>query len=450
MDDILRKLNLGTLVDRFNDEKVEVDTVISASDSELARLGVCTIGDRIRLRNLCKATKQEDSEVSHASTSKNREERLALFNPRRQGRGASGSDSKRRKTATKSKLWTAHFVCLADRFCFKTPTSVEKQILFKAGLGLKKIKLDLEDDENAVKEKITSDALDSQGEPEGFPALRTCGGFELMQCSPNCRDLTRITCAWNAKDLRANLGGGQGKLYLVPIQKSLSTRPLALKGAESALKEKCNKCKKEILVRELRKHLWDCEDADDEIDDSTLHTSVFETRPTTLGSSTTTTAVSSHVVLESTQGNLTTSAVDSLVSHSPSVVERSSTAMNPDPANPPSFNSSGEDSSIDTPLTMAEMSVDEVVNKTVHYCQTHDVHNPVEILRCFQRNIVTGRELEVESAHEPTEGETNYIMVDRSNLLQSSFDELSCLQDYRKTLEVQFYEEVLLLRHYLI
>ena len=69
MDDILRKLNLGTLVDRFNDEKVEVDTVISASDSELARLGVCTIGDRIRLRNLCKATKQEDSEVSHASTS---------------------------------------------------------------------------------------------------------------------------------------------------------------------------------------------------------------------------------------------------------------------------------------------------------------------------------------------------------------------------------------------
>ena len=124
--------------------------------------------------------------------------------------------------------------------------------------------------------------------------------------------------------------------------------------------------------------------------------------------------------------------------------------MNPDPANPPSFNSSGEDSSIDTPLTMAEMSVDEVVNKTVHYCQAHDVHNPVEILRCFQRNIVTGRELEVESAHEPTEGETSYIMVDRSNLLQSSFDELSCLQDYRKTLEVQLYDEVLLLRHYLI
>ena len=44
-------------------------------------------------------------------------------------------------------------------------------------------------------------------------------------------------------------------MCLVAIQKSLSTRPLALKGAESALKEKCNKSKKEILVCELRKHL---------------------------------------------------------------------------------------------------------------------------------------------------------------------------------------------------
>ena len=70
MDDILRELNLGTLVNRFNDEKVEVDTVISASDGELAPLSVCTIGERIRLCNLCKARKQEDSEVSHASTSK--------------------------------------------------------------------------------------------------------------------------------------------------------------------------------------------------------------------------------------------------------------------------------------------------------------------------------------------------------------------------------------------
>ena len=49
---ILRELNLGALVDRFDAEKIEPDNVISASDSELTRLGVSTIGDRIRLRDL--------------------------------------------------------------------------------------------------------------------------------------------------------------------------------------------------------------------------------------------------------------------------------------------------------------------------------------------------------------------------------------------------------------
>ena len=43
MDKILRKLNLGTQVDRFDAEKIEPDNVISASHSELTRLGVSTI-----------------------------------------------------------------------------------------------------------------------------------------------------------------------------------------------------------------------------------------------------------------------------------------------------------------------------------------------------------------------------------------------------------------------
>ena len=134
-------MNLGTLVDRFDAEKIEPDNVIYASESELTRLGVPTIGDRIRFRDLCStAGERADLEVPSVFTSRDREERLALlFNPRRQGRGASASDSKRRKTAvTKSKPWTTHFVCLADWFSLKTPTSVEKQILFKAGLGPKK------------------------------------------------------------------------------------------------------------------------------------------------------------------------------------------------------------------------------------------------------------------------------------------------------------------------
>ena len=80
MDKILRELNLGTLVDRFDAEKIEPDNVISASESELTRLSVSTIGDRIRLRDLCN---RADLEVPSVSTSRNREERLALFNPRK-------------------------------------------------------------------------------------------------------------------------------------------------------------------------------------------------------------------------------------------------------------------------------------------------------------------------------------------------------------------------------
>ena len=62
-------------------------------------------------------------------------------------------------------------------------------MLFKAGLSLKKIKVHTNDEEDTVKEKITSDVKDSHGNTVGFPTLRSCGGFELMQSSPNCRDL---------------------------------------------------------------------------------------------------------------------------------------------------------------------------------------------------------------------------------------------------------------------
>lgn len=52
------------------------------------------------------------------------------------------------------------FVCLADRHSVKTPSSLEKQILYKVGLALKKIKLDPDDEEDTVKEKIMSGGKD--------------------------------------------------------------------------------------------------------------------------------------------------------------------------------------------------------------------------------------------------------------------------------------------------
>ena len=90
--------------------------------------------------------------------------------------------------------WTVNFVCLADRLAFKIPNANEKQILHAAGLGLKKIQLDMDDDEQTVLAKLCSNDL-KDGETVGFPQLRNCGGFEMMVCTSNCRELSRIDSA---------------------------------------------------------------------------------------------------------------------------------------------------------------------------------------------------------------------------------------------------------------
>jgi hypothetical protein len=87
-------------------------------------------------------------------------------------------------------------------------------------------------------------------------------------------------------------------------------------------------------------------------------------------------------------------------------------------------------------------TVDKAVKDTVNYCNSNSVLDYVEILRCFQQKVVTGRVLEVENVAEAVAGETNYIHVDRNNLIETAFEEIMFLNDYRKTLEVQFYGEV--------
>ena len=45
---------------------------------------------------------------------------------------------------------------------------------------MKKIKLDLDDDEHDVLEKITSGDKDNDGEIKVFPQLKESGGFEII------------------------------------------------------------------------------------------------------------------------------------------------------------------------------------------------------------------------------------------------------------------------------
>ena len=98
----------------------------------------------------------------------------------------------------------------------------------------------------------------------------------------------------------------------------------------------------------------------------------------------------------------------------------------------------------DSPVPVPEEkqdNIDTAVGKVVTFCRTNNVHNPVEVLRCMQQVIVTGRKLEVESDSEVLEGETNYINVDRMNLLETAIEEIGALENLRLTLEVSFYGE---------
>lgn len=83
-------------------------------------------------------------------------------------------------------------------------------------------------------EKVTGDAKDENRKPKGLPQLCKFGRFEMLQCLTNCRDQTVVESSWSVRDLKSTLGG-PAKIYLRPIQKSLSTRSLEPKKAGSQL-----------------------------------------------------------------------------------------------------------------------------------------------------------------------------------------------------------------------
>ena len=58
-----------------------------------------------------------------------------------------------------------------------------------------KIKFFSDDGEQEVFNKLTSEA----SENGGFPKLKGCGDFELLQCTANCRDLEVLKCAMSVR-----------------------------------------------------------------------------------------------------------------------------------------------------------------------------------------------------------------------------------------------------------
>ena len=92
--------------------------------------------------------------------------------------------------------------------------------------------------------------------------------------------------------------------------------------------------------------------------------------------------------------------------------------------------------------SVREANIYDEINNIIQYCKEQDFNNPVEILKYLQENLVQGRPLEIADASQCIDGETNFIMVDRSNLLNTATEEIQHLQNKFSTLEVQFYNEV--------
>lgn len=97
---------------------------------------------------------------------------------------------------------------------------------------------------------------------------------------------------------------------------------------------------------------------------------------------------------------------------------------------------------------MEELDVQRIVDSVLTACQDKGLDsNPVEILRCLQEKVVRGRALDIEDVSVCPEGETNFIIVDRDNILSTALEEIKSLDNMYRTLEVKFYDEVILSKH---
>lgn len=68
--------------------------------------------------------------------------------------------------------------------------------------------------------------------------------------------------------------------------------------------------------------------------------------------------------------------------------------------------------------------------------------NPSDILKNMQNTFLKGRALDITSPEEALQGKTNFIMVDRYDILKTALEEIEDIEDPFFTLEVQFYGEV--------
>ena len=63
----------------------------------------------------------------------------------------------------------------------------------------------------------------------------------------------------------------------------------------------------------------------------------------------------------------------------------------------------------------------------------------------MQKRLLQGRPLEIEDVTQCISGATNFIMVDRSDLINTGLEKIQHISNKFVTLEVQFYNEVMVM-----
>ncbi|XP_052266335.1 uncharacterized protein LOC127868526 [Dreissena polymorpha] len=258
-----------------------------------------------------------------------------------------------------------------------------------------------------------------------YPQMESIVGFELLRCLPNCRHLEVLDCNWDAMSLKTNVGG-QSKIYIRPIQKNIATDNVDRIPKEDTYEE-CTRCSTLLKIRDLRSHLENCNAGNREVHYLVMEN--FAPQQDTF---------SSVILPHEQQPDIPTPLS---LSGASNVFEPQVIMTLPNDA------SLDESFTVDNSRDVMEPSdfsdVSRAVIECKTFCEANNISDPTNILKIFKGLMVTGRPLDLDETSLTTgiSGETNFIMIDRNDVIRTSFDEINDIPDLRKCLEVQFYGE---------
>ena len=261
-------------------------------------------------------------------------------------------------------------------------------------------------------------------ETAGYPQLKNYGRFKLLQFIPNCKVLEPIEVVMSAKYLKAAVG--QGKIYIRPVQRSLSVIPLKSETSSfstSVLKEKCVYCLKEFALQSLRAHVLTCLSSSYLSDDDKGDFREEDRAPSDA-------EPSNDNISESNRSlGVSKNISDSEVIDITDTLETNMST----------------DTILNSENKIKDITIDKEIVDIIEHCKTKDLNNPVEILKYMQTRLVQGKPLEIEDVTQCISGATNFIMVDRSDLINTGLEEIQHISNKFVASEVQLYNEVMIM-----